>query len=205
MVKSGAPVRGGQGQRPAARAALASLEGPWLQAAVGTTGAVLSDWRSSRRPRASRTDGGRERRGTERDAWCARISGFRAVGSGRAQSCRLGWGRLTASVRESRGAGAEDSARCRSSPQGGGPGPSQRAKEGPEGGQRARRASTARIPSRELEGGTAGRTPGKAARGGGCAGVRRQSTHPVTLKQSVPFLSHSSPHPPVSLPPHWRA
>lgn len=121
MVKSGAPVRGRQGQRPAARAALASLEGPWLQAAVGTTGAVLSDWRSSRRPRASRTDGGRERR-TERDAWCARISGFRAVGSGRAQSCRLGWGRLTASGRESRGAGAEDSARCRSSPQGGGAG-----------------------------------------------------------------------------------
>lgn len=83
------------------------------------------------------------------------------------------------------------------SPGGRGRGPSQRAKEGPEGGQRARRASTARIPSRELEGGTAGRTPGKAARGAGCAGVRRQSTHPVTLKQSVPFLSHPPPRQPT--------
>lgn len=38
--------------------------------------------------------------------------------------------------------------------------------------------------------------------GGGCVAVGGQSTHPATLKQSVPFLSY--PLPP-SLLPHWSS
>lgn len=98
-------------------------------------------------------------------------------------------------------------------PRGAGPGPLPEGKGRPQGravGPKSirepnRPACMARIPSWELEGGTAGWTPGKAAgRWGLCSGVKAVHTScdcVETLKQPVPFLSHS----PTTLPSHWRA
>lgn len=130
--------------------------------------------------------------------------------AGSTQSCRLGWGPLTVSLRPRAARRREGKAGMQglrsvgdagAVPRGAGPEPLPEGKGRPRGravGPKSiyelnRPACMARIPSWEVEGGTAGWTPGKAARRWGPWSGKKAVTHPVTLKQSVPFLSHSPP------------